>query len=206
VEMNRGWKADELAMLDAILGLLPERHTTFNEAIAEIVRGEYLSHGGKSYLSALGIYRPSARSATLFTPAFGGNLELGSLVVPTFDFTLLTLVGHSLFNHPTIMERWPRLFRPGVDRHEAIAAKLQLLERERIHEEICVEKKALRLDAKLPLERAFALAYTSYIVAPRRLFDAYTSAYHFLKESVFAGKEYRGEEPLFRSSGRPISV
>jgi site-specific recombinase XerD len=65
-------------MLDAILGLLPERHTTFNEAIAEIVRGEYLSHGGKSYLSALGIYRPSARSATLFTPAFGGNLELGS--------------------------------------------------------------------------------------------------------------------------------
>lgn len=189
---EKNWKVSELEIIKEILGFLPERHTTFSEVIKALVREDYLSRAGKSYLSVAGMYRVSTGSIVLYNPAFGGLLKLGEVEVPILDFTLVTLVGFSLFTHLQVKKFWAALMYPQFNKGRGATPRIKLVDTEMIREEIDYRGNVLYLNpANVSLDRSFALAYTSFLIAPDPLLRAFPDAYHFLKKTVFAGHDYR---------------
>ena len=189
---EKKWKRDEMAMLDQVLGYLPERHTKHNTAITQWVREDYLTGETKASLSAGGLYRVTNGSAYLYNPAVGGNFELGNLEIPRFDFTVVTLIGFSLFLHPYGKKLSAAYLYPKFDKGQGTSPKLKILDTELILRQLDYRSGNLYLDEKLvSLDQAFALCYTSYLVAPEYLLKSFPDVYQELKTTIFDGREYR---------------
>lgn len=204
---QRNWKSKELSQLQHLLQFFPERHTTYNGSLRALVREDYLERKGVVYQSVAGLYRPAGGEATLFNPAFWDPFVLGDQEIPALDFVLLTLIGFSLFPELEVKKNWPPVMYPAFDRGDGAHPQVKILDRQRLPEEIQFKKGQLELNPKLvSLDRCFAYCYACYAFTPEPLLRSFPEAYHFLKDRIFAGLEYRGEKGRFGSSAKWIRV
>ena len=123
----RKWKRDELEMVNGMLRHLPERHIRYNEGFAELVREDYLSGKDKTNLSAAGVYRTRGGSMILFNPAFWDPVALGTTEIPAIHFTLLAMVGYSLFTTLEVKKGWPPIMYPRFDRGPGARALVKMI-------------------------------------------------------------------------------
>ncbi len=193
----RKWKRAELEMVNALLRHLPERHIRYNEGFAELVREDYLTGKDKTSLSAAGVYRTRGGSMILFHPAFWDPVALGATEIPAIHFTLLALVGYSLFTTLEVKKGWPPIMYPRYDRGPGARALVKIVDRELLPQELQLRGGELYMDPKLvSLDRSFAYCYACYVLAPENLLRSFPEAYQYLKTRIFAGREYRAQQAM----------
>lgn len=202
----RNWNEAELAAVNQILGGFPERHVRYNEGLSQLVREDFLSTNEKTSLSAAGHYRTRSGSMVLYNPAFSDPIAVPGTKVRRLDFTLWALIGFSLFTTLEVRRNWAPIMYPRFDRGSGASPLLKVVDRELLNREMRLSGSELYLDPNLvSLDRSFAYCYACYALSPENLLRSFPNAYEYLKNRIFARREFRnrvvpanGGSPMLR--------
>lgn len=176
-----------LDRIEAILKLLPETHTTFNEFFSEITIKPLLTYQSSIYDSVFGLYRTQENSLLLFTQALTekSRLSFGN----SFEFTLLALIGQSLWMRNDVKIFWGKSFYPQFDKGAGTSSLVKMIEQTRLAEQIKFHNQSIVLNPQhVSLDESFAFLYACYVIDPQSIVAHYPTAWSFFNNILFAEK------------------
>lgn len=175
---------NDLDQIETTLKLLPETHTTFNEFFSEIEFNTVLEHQHIHYPSVFGLYRTEEKSLSLFTEALAEEPLLS--FCNSFEFTLLALIGQSLWMRDDVKIFWGKHFYPQFDQGAGTSPLVKMIDQTRLAEQIKFKNQSIFLDPHyVSLDESFAFLYACYVIDPQSIADHYPTAWSFFKDVLF---------------------